>query len=186
MPLGNLHLSSWSEMMMMRGSRWVKPQWRPATSGITGLDSAAVNQGLQPQAKQAHIQHTQHILTVLKQLKWNCQPCQDDSRRLISNASSWNPAGHTKDADSPIRVQRWLYGNENTHIKFIIYLISCDSTSLCYFVPLFYHFCCFVKTPRHEIVPYNWKNMAEFSVTTHWFQRVWLNNSDKTLKSYFL
>lgn len=154
MPLGNLHLSSWSEMMMMRGSRWVKPQWRPATSGITGLDSAAVNQGLQPQAKQAHIQHTQHILTVLKQLKWNSQPCQDDSRRLISNASSWNPAGHTKDADSPIRVQRWLYGNENTHIKFIIYLISCDSTKpllLCSFVLPLLLFCENAKTWNRAI-----------------------------------
>lgn len=39
-----LHLSRRSEMM--RGNRRVKPQWRPAACGITGLDSAArpVNQ----------------------------------------------------------------------------------------------------------------------------------------------
>lgn len=36
----NVHLSGRSEMMM-RGSSRVKPQWRPAASGILGLESAA-------------------------------------------------------------------------------------------------------------------------------------------------
>lgn len=64
MPLGNPHLSRRSKRMM-RGSRWVKPQWRPATSGIPGLDSAArpVNQDTLPRAKHtqtytAHATHT--------------------------------------------------------------------------------------------------------------------------------
>lgn len=72
-------LSGWSEMMM-RGSRPAEPQRRPTTSGITQLDSAAVNQGTYPQAKQVHTQHTAQTHTSVK------QPAV--SRQLISNARS--------------------------------------------------------------------------------------------------
>lgn len=76
--------------------------------------------------KHTYIQHPSHILTLFIQLKWNSQWCQDivsygshkNSKRLISNASGWNPAGH-QSCGSQTRVQRWLYGNEYSHIKFI-------------------------------------------------------------------
>ncbi len=55
-------------MMMMRGSRRVKPQRRPATSETSGLDDAA-HPVRHFASGVTHTPQTTHLLALLKQLK---------------------------------------------------------------------------------------------------------------------
>lgn len=75
-----------------------------------------------------------------------------------------------KATGSPIREQRWLYGNENTHIKFIMYFISSDSEKSqlrCYLLKNFY---CFARSPGYKSAPLKYKDMFVYPVTARWIQ----------------
>lgn len=64
-----------------------------------------------------------------------------------------------KATGSPIREQRWLYGNENTHIKFIMYFISSDSekSQLHYYLLKKKNFYCFARSPGYKSVSLKYK-----------------------------
>lgn len=123
MPLGNPHMSRRREMLM-RGSRRVKPQWRPATSGITGPHSAArlVSQETLPQAKHTHtVSSTHHThspcCNSLNETASNVETLLvmahvKTPKRLISNAGGWNPAGHQRrwqpNQSAEVTVWKWI------------------------------------------------------------------------------